>query len=180
MKTKIYLLFITTLFFCAGCGNKTQAEQRSVSAAKDTYVNPLFPEGPIRVLCSIMASICARRPKIKSCFGKRLTLPIWLTLFVKWCGVRKIPSNCCHLWAPEIHYINDKWYISYAADDGNTDNHQLYVLETSSPDPMQGKFEMKGSIMTNPEWNWGIQATLFEHKGVRYLAWSGSAKKNQC
>ena len=77
------------------------------------------------------------------------------------------PSNSCHLWAPEIHYINDKWYIYYAADDGNTDNHQLYVLENSSPDPMEGKFEMKGSIITNPEWNWGIQATTFEHKGVR-------------
>ena len=46
MKTKIYLLFITTLFFCAGCGNKSGGQkQESVSAAKDTYVNPLFPEG---------------------------------------------------------------------------------------------------------------------------------------
>ena len=37
MKTKIYLLFITTLFFCAGCGNKSGGQkQESVSAAKDT------------------------------------------------------------------------------------------------------------------------------------------------
>lgn len=39
------------------------------------------------------------------------------------------PKSMHNLWAPEIHRINDKWYIYYAADDGNTDNHQIYVLE---------------------------------------------------
>ena len=46
MKTKIYLLFITTLFFCAGCGNKSGGQkQESVSAAKDTYGKRLVPGG---------------------------------------------------------------------------------------------------------------------------------------
>lgn len=179
MKTKIYLLFITTLFFCAGCGNKSGGQkQESVSAAKDTYVNPLFPEGAD-------PSALFHNGKYYYTHGTEDKIMLWETSDITDMAhaVCKIvwkpqdPSNSCHLWAPEIHYINDKWYIYYAADDGNTDNHQLYVLENSSPDPMEGKFEMKGSIITNPEWNWGIQATTFEHKGVRYLAWSGWPKR---
>ena len=64
--------------------------------------------------------------------------------------VPKDPSNSYHLWNPEIRNIDGKWYIYFAADDGNTDNHQIYVIENDSPDPMQGEFRMKGAIMTNP------------------------------
>lgn len=64
--------------------------------------------------------------------------------------VPKDPSNSHNLWNPEIRNINGKWYIYFAADDGNTDNHQIYVIENDSPDPMQGEFCMKGAIMTIP------------------------------
>ena len=70
------------------------------------------------------------------------------------------PKSMHNLWAPEIHRINDKWYIYYAADDGNTDNHQIYVLENDARTPMEGTFKQKGPIMTNQEWNWGIHALL--------------------
>lgn len=87
--------------------------------------------------------------------------------------VPKDPSNSHNLWNPEIRNINGKWYIYFAADDGNTDNHQIYVIENDSPDPMKGEFRMKGAIMTNPDWNWGIHPSTFEHKGELYLLWSG-------
>ena len=48
-------------------------------------------------------------------------------------------SNAFHLWGPEIHYINNKWYIYCCADDGNIDNRQIYVLENESADPMKGE-----------------------------------------
>lgn len=78
-----------------------------------------------------------------------------------------------NLWAPEIHYINNKWYIYYAADDGNTDNHQIFVLENESKSPMEGEFKQKGPIITNKEWNWGIHASTFIHNNIQYLIWSG-------
>ena len=31
---------------------------------------------------------------------------------------------CELVWAPEIHRIDGKWYVYYAADDGNSDNHR--------------------------------------------------------
>ena len=85
MKTKIYLLFITTLFFCAGCGNKSGGQkQESVSAAKDTYVNPLFPEGadPSALFHNGKYIIPMQR-KIRSCFGKRPISLIWLMRFAR-------------------------------------------------------------------------------------------------
>lgn len=83
------------------------------------------------------------------------------------------PANSKNLWAPEIHNINDDWYIYYAADDGNTDNHQLYVLENTNEDPFEGEFVMKGRISTDPDNNWAIDGSLFEHKGELYMVWSG-------
>lgn len=82
-----------------------------------------------------------------------------------------------HIWSPELHRINNKWYIYFEADDGNTDNHQMYVIENDSSDPMEGSFRMKGALVTNSEWNWGIHPTTFVNKGKQYLLWSGWPKR---
>ncbi len=47
-----------------------------------------------------------------------------------------------------------------------TDNHQIYVIENDSPDPMQGEFRMKGAIMTNPDWNGEYIPQLLNIKGA--------------
>jgi GH43 family beta-xylosidase len=83
------------------------------------------------------------------------------------------PSNSKHLWAPEIHYFHNKWYVYYAADDGNSDNHQIYVLENDAKEPFDGSFNMKGRISTDPDNNWAIDATAFEYKNKLYMIWSG-------
>lgn len=82
-------------------------------------------------------------------------------------------TNMFDLWAPEIHRINGKWYVYYAADDGNTDNHQLYVLENDCEDPFEGEFVMKGRISTDPDNNWAIDGSVFENNGNLYMVWSG-------
>uniref|UniRef100_A0A914P6V7 Uncharacterized protein n=1 Tax=Panagrolaimus davidi TaxID=227884 RepID=A0A914P6V7_9BILA len=38
------------------------------------------------------------------------------------------------LWAPEIHFIDNKFYIYFTADDF----HQIYCLENPSNDPTTG------------------------------------------
>ena len=76
------------------------------------------------------------------------------------------------LWAPEIHFINHKWYIYFAADSGSNVSHRLFVLENSSPDPLQGEWEMKGKLET-PDDKWSIDGSLFEHKKQLYFIWSG-------
>lgn len=83
------------------------------------------------------------------------------------------PQYAKHIWAPEIHHIQGKWYVYFTADDGNTDNHQIHVLENEAEDPMQGSFKMKGRISTDPDNNWAIDASVFENKGALYMVWSG-------
>lgn len=87
------------------------------------------------------------------------------------------PASSHDLWAPEIHRINGKWYVYFAADDGNTDNHQMYCIENSSKDPMKGSFKLKGRIQTDPDSNWAIDGSVFENKGILYFVWSGWEKR---
>ena len=80
--------------------------------------------------------------------------------------------NSKNVWAPEVHFIDNKWYAYYAADDGNNANHRMYVLENNSPDPLTGTWVDKGKI-TDPTNKWAIDGTVFEHSGQRYFIWSG-------
>jgi GH43 family beta-xylosidase len=78
------------------------------------------------------------------------------------------------LWAPEIHFIQNKWYIYFAADSGSNNDHRLWVLENSSADPLKGEWIMKGKL-TTPDDKWAIDGSVFEIKGQLYCTWSGWA-----
>ncbi|MEV7084690.1 family 43 glycosylhydrolase [Streptomyces sp. NPDC093085] len=77
-----------------------------------------------------------------------------------------------HIWAPELHHIDGKWYIYFAA--GRTDDVwkiRIWVLENSNPDPFQGSWTERGQITT--AWDtFSLDATTFTHNGTRYLAWA--------
>ncbi|WP_026671742.1 glycoside hydrolase family 43 protein [Alkalihalobacterium bogoriense] len=80
-----------------------------------------------------------------------------------------------NIWAPEIHYIDGKWYIYFAAartaetNEGLFD-HRMFVLETDAENPLEGEWVEKGQIKTKWE-SFALDATTFEHNGVRYLVW---------
>ena len=76
------------------------------------------------------------------------------------------------LWAPEIHFINNKWYVYFAADDGENKHHRIYVLENKSNDPMKGEWILKGKI-ADPSDKWAIDANVFVYKNQLYMTWSG-------
>ena len=76
------------------------------------------------------------------------------------------------LWAPELHFLQGKWYIYFAADCGKNSCHRLWVLENNSPDPLQGEWIFKGKLHT-PADKWSIDGTVFEHHGQLYFLWSG-------
>ncbi len=85
---------------------------------------------------------------------------------------RVISTGCCNVWAPEIHYINGAWYIYYAKDDGNNDNHRMYVLENTSADPMTGTWVNKG-LITDSTNRWAIDGTVLQVNNNLYFIWSG-------
>ncbi|KAE8146055.1 glycosyl hydrolase [Aspergillus avenaceus] len=42
-------------------------------------------------------------------------------------------SHCCNVWAPEVHYLGDKWYIYYTAGtSADLDGQRLHVLAGGS------------------------------------------------
>ncbi|MBU3155440.1 family 43 glycosylhydrolase [Clostridium estertheticum] len=80
-----------------------------------------------------------------------------------------------YIWAPEIHFIDDKWYIYFAAAKANDPkgdmfDHRIYVLENLSLNPLEGPWLEKGQLKTNYE-SFALDATSFQHKGIRYLVW---------
>jgi len=76
------------------------------------------------------------------------------------------------IWAPEIHFIDGKWYVYFAADDGKNDNHRLYVLENASANPLEGEWTFKGKI-SDASNKWAIDGSVFEHNHQLYMVWSG-------
>lgn len=76
------------------------------------------------------------------------------------------------LWAPEIHFFDGKWYIYFAADEGENLHHRIWVLENNSDDPYRGEWVLKGKL-TDPGDHWAIDMTVIDYKGKRYAAWSG-------
>jgi GH43 family beta-xylosidase len=91
---------------------------------------------------------------------------------------RKHPTGLmsANIWAPEIHYIDDKWYIYFAAARTTETNeglfdHRMFVLENDSANPLEGQWVEKGQIKTKWE-SFALDATTFEHAGTRYLVWA--------
>jgi GH43 family beta-xylosidase len=79
-----------------------------------------------------------------------------------------------HIWAPEIHFINGRWYIYFAA--GRSDDIwriRMYVLENANANPLSGTWTERGRIVT--AWDtFSLDASTFVHNGVRYLTWAQS------
>lgn len=81
-------------------------------------------------------------------------------------------SHSEEVWAPELHFLQGKWYIYVAADGGDNSNHRMYVLEGTSTDP-QKPFAFKGKIAA-PSDHWAIDGTVLEMPdGKLYFIWSG-------
>ena len=76
------------------------------------------------------------------------------------------------IWAPEIHFLQNKWYIYFSADSGNNIGHRVWVLENASPDPLQGEWVLKGKLATADD-KWAIDGSVMEYKGKLYAIWSG-------
>lgn len=77
-----------------------------------------------------------------------------------------------NIWAPELHEINNNWYIYFAADNGSNSNHRMYVVENTSADPMQGTWVLKGKVADSTD-QWAIDGTVVTYGGQLYMLWSG-------
>jgi len=80
-----------------------------------------------------------------------------------------------HIWAPEMHRIDAKWYIYFtAAPAEKVWEIRPYVLENASANPLEGEWIERGQLKTGWE-SFSLDATTFAHKGQRYLLWTQRA-----
>ena len=83
-----------------------------------------------------------------------------------------------HIWAPELHYLDGKWYIYFAG--GDKDDIwaiRPYVLECADADPLTGAWTEKGKMGRADEDEFSFEAfsldaTVFENKGKHYYVWA--------
>lgn len=99
------------------------------------------------------------------------------------------PWNVTNVWAPELHRIDGRWYIYYAAgrphDETNSYQFQRSgVLRAKTDDPM-GEWEDMGMLYTGESYQPGITPTnantqyaidlsVFRLNGQLYAVWSGN------
>ncbi|KAI9725187.1 MAG: hypothetical protein M1828_003368 [Chrysothrix sp. TS-e1954] len=82
-----------------------------------------------------------------------------------------------NLWAPELHAIDGRWYVYYAADHPRTGNksHRMYLLggPPANFDPCTGgKWEFLGPLLGMPQ-QWAIDGTVIKLNGQHYFVYSG-------
>lgn len=83
-----------------------------------------------------------------------------------------------HIWAPELHYLDGKWYIYFAA--GTAEDKwciRPYVLECQGQDPIKDAWVEKGMMQCADEDEFSfrafsLDATIFENKGKYYYVWA--------
>ena len=75
------------------------------------------------------------------------------------------------VWAPELHFIQGKAYLYYAADNGTNANHRMFVAEQIG---QSTSFAYKGKIFDASTDRWAIDGTVLEPpNGSLYFIWSG-------
>jgi len=170
-------LFLLTLVLCTGC-RPTRQQNPSYPAGR--FTNPVyrftgntavyfqdgkyylpFSNGEQLLLC------CAATPP-EFDYEKRVVAIDRL----KQKGINNI-------WHPQLVRLRGTWYIYLSSDDGNTDNHHIWVLSCPDPDPMTGHFSILGKIVTDPDDNWATYPYAFEYKGELYLLWSGWERRRE-
>ena len=80
-----------------------------------------------------------------------------------------------NLWAPELYWLDGKWYIYYSAGPAGTNLglQRTWVLENTAADPTTGTWTDKGRLFSPTADFWAIDGTVLEQNNRRYFIWSG-------
>lgn len=83
-----------------------------------------------------------------------------------------------HIWAPELHYLDGKWFVYFAAGE-KEDVWKIrpFVLECTGQDPMKDFWIEKGIMQKAEEdpysfTDFSLDGTVFEHNDRKYFVWA--------
>ncbi|MBF8999934.1 MULTISPECIES: glycoside hydrolase family 43 protein [Vibrio] len=80
------------------------------------------------------------------------------------------------VWAPEIHYVQGRWMIYFAAAPSreikdDLFQHRMYAIENLSADPMSPEWTFCGQVDSGID-AFCLDATVFHHQGKDYYIWA--------
>lgn len=176
IATLIILLVFLNLALC-------QEAKPMPPEQKNSFTNPVWDgadpwmvkHGDNYVYCySANNSIHVSKSKKMTSRGE--SRKIWTAPSTGW-------NRAC-VWAPEIHFIEGRCYVYYAAGlSGPPFVHQRTGVLRSTSDDVFSEYEDMGVLYTGDNPNdpssniWAIDMTIFEHKGKLYSIWSGWVKQ---
>jgi len=152
------------------------------SCAAGTFANPVFVGQDPWVTfvdgvyyysgahCGV-ADICVKQSRTLS----GLASAPWIGL---WKHIRDDDPNGKEIWAPELHRIDGRWVVYYAADDGDNNHHRLFALSSDGKGDALGTFKEADTGLPHGQLDistdhWGIDPNAFvAADGKLYLTWS--------
>jgi GH43 family beta-xylosidase len=145
------------------------------AAADNAFTNPLNP-GPDPWLLfhngsyylTTTQSDSIRMWKAPSLAGLKSAQPVTL-----WRD--KDPARSHGIWAPEFHFISNRWYLYYTAMAATKvdSTHRMHVLESDGVDPL-GPYRYKARLFDSANDFYAIDGTVFQQPGNGrwYFLWA--------
>lgn len=174
------LLPLSLLALTLACQKSAPAQPTVDPPTNTSFTNPLLPAGPdpwvIRrgdtyyYMHTTGNNLVIRKTAKMSELGSAVSTVVWTP--------QQASVSQRDIWAPELHFLDGKWYIYYSADPLCCDGHRINVLENANADPTTGAWVDKGRIAVPGQDLWAIDGTVLEQNGKRYLLWSGHEVAN--
>ncbi|KAL2022169.1 hypothetical protein VTK56DRAFT_5998 [Thermocarpiscus australiensis] len=84
------------------------------------------------------------------------------------------PARCCNVWPPELHWLDNRWWIYYTAgSSANLDGQRSHVLRGGAT-PWDS-FSYAGQLTKGG----GIDGTILRFLNQNYFVWSCFPRANQ-
>lgn len=179
MSYRFWILYLFLVIASASCDKKSATGTTPPPVIPpNTFSNPLLSSGPDPWIIQKDNSYYYTHT-----LGNRIA--IWKTAKVSelknasqqtiWTAAAT-GSNSKNVWAPELHFLNGKWYMYYTAG-ATTDlkTQRLFVLENANADPLTANWVEKGKIGNATEDFFSIDGTVFNYNNSNYFIWSGHA-----
>ena len=175
LKAFFLLSFISVAISC-GKGNGSGGTNPPPPA--NTFTNPLLPSGPDPWIIkkdnyyyytnTLGNRIALWRTTKVSDLKNALIQNIWTA--------PAVGASSKNVWAPELHLLNNKWYVYYTAG-SSTDlsTQRTFVLENSNADPLSGSWTEKGQIGDPAANYFAIDGTVLSYNNNNYFIWSGQS-----
>ncbi len=175
-RCAVLFLFVAGITFCSKPSSSTPGTQPPPVDPATLFQNPLLSSGP-----DPWVSQKDNTYYYTHTLGDRIA--IWKT--AKMSDLSKAApqtvwtapttgNNSKNVWAPEFHFLDNKWYAYYTAG-SSTDlaTQRSFVLENAAADPTLGTWTDKGQIKDPAADFFSIDGTVFTHNGANYFLYSG-------